>query len=99
MYDFWSTKTTRPGPVELKASEALPCVGSRTPSSTRPAPVVWVAGPWIYGRDAEHSHGTCDGHRIALFKYEAFFPALNVTSRYSCVIFPRTFRNTFSLPM
>jgi hypothetical protein len=50
---------TRPGLVQLSASEALPCVGSRTPSSTRPAPVVWVVGPCRYGRDAERSHGTC----------------------------------------
>jgi hypothetical protein len=38
---------------------ALPCVGSRTPSSTRPATVVWVAGPGRYGIGAERSHGTC----------------------------------------
>jgi len=50
---------TRPGPVQLNASDALPYVGLCTPSSTLPVPVVWVAGPWRYGRDAERSHGTC----------------------------------------
>ena len=50
---------TKPGPVQLNASEALPCVGSRTPSSTLPAPVVWLAGPGKYGIDAERFHGTC----------------------------------------
>jgi len=50
---------TRPGPVQLNASDALPYVGLCTPSSTRPVPVVRVAGPWRYGRDAERSHGTC----------------------------------------
>ena len=90
---------TRPGPEQLNASEALPCVGSRTPSSTRPAPVVWVAGPGRYGRDAERSHGTCDSHRISLLKYETEIPVHNVTSRYSCAIFPHTTTNTFTLQM
>ena len=73
---------TKPGPVQLNASEALPCVGSRTPSSTRPAPVVWVAGPGWYERDAERSHGTCDSHRITMFKYETVCPILNVAGRH-----------------
>jgi len=51
---------TRPGPVQLNASEALPCVGSRTPSNTRPAPLVCVAGPGRYGRDVAHFLGNCN---------------------------------------
>jgi hypothetical protein len=64
---------TRLGPVQLNASEALHCFGSRTPSSTRPAGVVWVAGPEWYERDAERSHGTCNRHGIAVIKYENYF--------------------------
>ena len=66
--------------MHLNASEALHCVGSRTPSGTRPAPVVSVAGPDRYGTDAEGSHGTCHSQRISLLKYEVFL-IHNITSR------------------
>ena len=61
---------TRPSPVQLNASEALPCVGSRTPSSTRPAPVVWVAGPGRYWKYIGLSRGTCDKQIQSLIKAE-----------------------------
>ena len=90
---------TRSGPVQLNASEALLCVWSRTPSSTRPAGVVWVAGPGWYERDAERSHGTCDGNRMSLFKIWNIIQFQQATSPYSSVIFPHSITDTFSWPM
>ena len=69
---------TRQGIVQLNASATFLCVGSRTLSSTRPSAVVWLAGPWRYGREAEPSHGTCGSHRISLLKYETVLIFLNV---------------------
>ena len=52
---------TRTGPVQLNASETLPCVGSHTQSSTRPAGVVWVAaGHGRYGINVAYFRGNCN---------------------------------------
>jgi hypothetical protein len=76
---------TRPGPVQLNASEALPYAWSRTPSSTRPAVVVWVAGPGRYGTDAARSHDTCDNAKSLtreLILISSEYKLLHLSPRY-----------------
>ena len=59
------------GPIQLNASEALLCVGSRTQSSIRLAPVVCVADPGRYGIGAERSHGTCESQKKSILIVES----------------------------
>jgi hypothetical protein len=64
-----NTGTTR-GRVLRIACVELPCVWSRTPSRTRPAPAAWVVGPGRFETDAGHSHGTCESHIELHLKYK-----------------------------